>query len=50
MTIDENTVRDIRFILRRIVDCPAKRRILEAIRKAENTGTATALNENGNSR
>ena len=33
MTIDENTVRDIRFILRRIVDCPAKRRILEAIRK-----------------
>ena len=27
MTIDENTVRDIRFILRRIVDCPAKRRM-----------------------
>lgn len=33
MNIDEKTVEDIRFLLRQIVDCPAKRRILEALRK-----------------
>lgn len=33
MTIDENIVEDIRFLLRQIIDCPAKRRILEALRK-----------------
>lgn len=35
MTIDEKTVEDIRFILRQIVDCSVKRRILEALRIAE---------------
>ncbi len=40
MNIDEQTIEDIRFLLRQIIDCPAKRRVLEAIRKAENTGTA----------
>ena len=40
MNIDKQTVADIRLILRQVIDCPAKRRILEAIRKAENTGTA----------
>lgn len=40
MNIDEQTIKDIRFLLRQIIDCPAKRRVLEAIRKAENTGTA----------
>lgn len=34
MNIDKQTVADILFILRQIVDCPAKRRILEALRKA----------------
>lgn len=34
MNIDKQTVEDILFILRQIVDCPAKRRILEALRKA----------------
>lgn len=33
MNIDKQTVEDIRFILRQIVDCPAKRRILDALRK-----------------
>ena len=33
MTIDENIVKDIRFLLKQIIDCPAKRRILEALRK-----------------
>lgn len=33
MNIDKQTVEDIRFILRQIVDCPPKRRILEALRK-----------------
>lgn len=33
MTIDENIVEDIRFLLRQIIDCPAKRRILEVLRK-----------------
>ena len=33
MTIDENIVKDIRFLLTQIIDCPAKRRILEALRK-----------------
>jgi len=33
MNIDKQTEEDIRFILRQIVDCPAKRRILEALRK-----------------
>ena len=33
MNIDKQTVADIRFILRQIVDCPAKRRILAALRK-----------------
>ena len=40
MNIDEQTIEDIRFLLRQIIDCPAKRRVLEAIRKAEITGTA----------
>ena len=40
MNIDEQTIEDIRFLLRQIIDCPAKRRVLEAIRKTENTGTA----------
>lgn len=35
MNIDEKTVEDIRFILRQIIDCPAKRRILDALRIAE---------------
>lgn len=35
MNIDENTVKDIRFILRQVIDCPAKRRILEALRITE---------------
>ena len=34
MNIDKQTVEDIRFILRQIMDCPAKRRILEVLRKA----------------
>lgn len=38
MTIDENTVKDIRFLLRQIIDCPVKRRILKALN--QNTGTA----------
>ena len=33
MTIDENIVKDIRFLLKQIIDCPSKRRILEAMRK-----------------
>lgn len=33
MNIDKQTVEDIRFILRQITDCPAKRRILKALRK-----------------
>ena len=33
MRIDKQTVEDIRFIFRQIIDCPAKRRILEALRK-----------------
>lgn len=33
MTIDENIVKDIRFLLKQIIDCPAKRRILEVLRK-----------------
>lgn len=33
MNIDKQTVEDIRFLLRQIIDCPAKRRILEALRK-----------------
>lgn len=40
MNIDKQTVEDIRFLMRQIIDCPAKRRVLEAIQKAENTGTA----------
>lgn len=35
MNIDKQIVEDIRFILRQIVDCPAKCRILEALRIAE---------------
>lgn len=35
MTIDEKTVEDIRFILRQIMDCSVKRRILEALRIVE---------------
>ena len=38
MTIDENIVEDIRFLLRQIIDCPAKRRILEALRKETSEG------------
>lgn len=33
MNIDKQTVEDILFILRQIIDCPVKRRILEALRK-----------------
>lgn len=41
MNIDKKTIEDIRFLLRQIVDCPAKRRILEALKTAEkHTGTA----------
>ena len=38
MTIDENIVKDIRFLLRQIIDCPAKRRILKALRKETSEG------------
>ncbi len=38
MNIDKQTMEDIRFILRQIVDCHAKRRILEAIQTAECKG------------
>lgn len=35
MNIDKQTVEDIRFLLRQIISCPAKRRVLEALRIAE---------------
>ena len=38
MNIDEKTVKDIRFILRQIIDCPAKCRILEALNKKPDSG------------
>lgn len=38
MNIDKQTVEDIRFILRQIVDCPAKRRILEALDRKPDSG------------
>lgn len=36
--IELSTVEDIKFILRQIVDCAVKRRILDAIRRAESQG------------
>lgn len=38
MNIDENIVKDIRFLLRQIIDCPAKHRILKALRKETSEG------------
>ena len=38
MNIDKQTVEDIRFLLRQIIDCPTKRRILEALNKKPDSG------------